>query len=156
MSTKMKKCLLLSNSQNMLGPITKADRVSRTLSSTIRKLTAPPKQIKEHIEKKYSSIPLDNGAVYRGEHRIYETDRLGILCGFDMDVEKLYLQENIDYLLAQVRIFISNWHKLKWKLDHPLIILPCTKHIFIFGVVQPLATDFCTLLIKPFYAFEKI
>jgi serine/threonine protein phosphatase 1 len=50
----------------------------------------------EHIEKAYPSIPLDNGAVYAGKHKIYDTSQLGTLCAFDMDAKQLYTQENIE------------------------------------------------------------
>jgi serine/threonine protein phosphatase 1 len=49
-----------------------------------------------HIEKGYSTIPLDNGAVYVGKNKIFDTSRLGKLCAFDLDTEKLYTQKNID------------------------------------------------------------
>ncbi|MBN1132125.1 MAG: serine/threonine protein phosphatase [Bacteroidales bacterium] len=52
--------------------------------------------ILEHIEKGYPSIPLDNGAVYAGRHKIYDTSQLGKLCAFDMDHERIYSQVNID------------------------------------------------------------
>jgi len=52
--------------------------------------------IEEHISKKYPTIPLDNGAVYGGKHKIYDTTKLGRLCAFDMDKERLYTQKNID------------------------------------------------------------
>jgi serine/threonine protein phosphatase 1 len=52
--------------------------------------------IKEHIEKNFSTIPLDNGMVYTGRHKIFDTSQLGRLCAFEMDSCQLFTQENID------------------------------------------------------------
>jgi len=53
-------------------------------------------EIKAHIEKGLPTIPLDNGAVYVGKNKIYDASRLGKLCAFDLDTERLYTQPNID------------------------------------------------------------
>ena len=52
----------------------------------------------DHIEKGYPTIPLDNGAVYVGKNKIYDTSKLGKLCAFDLASKKLYTQKNIDML----------------------------------------------------------
>ena len=52
--------------------------------------------ILEHIEKGYPSIPLDNGAVYAGKHKIYDTSHMGRLCAYNMDKNILHTQVNID------------------------------------------------------------
>lgn len=53
-------------------------------------------KIKMHIEKQYPTIPLDNGAVYTGKHKIYDTSQLGNLCAYDLDSGLLFTQKNID------------------------------------------------------------
>ncbi|MDA3821572.1 MAG: hypothetical protein PF450_03010, partial [Bacteroidales bacterium] len=46
--------------------------------------------IVDHIQNKNLIIPLDNGAVYAGKHKVFDTSQLGRLCAFDLDTQKLY------------------------------------------------------------------
>lgn len=54
------------------------------------------KQIKEKLLNRASVLPIDNGAVYRKPHKLYDYLQLGNLCGLNIDTFELFIQENID------------------------------------------------------------
>jgi len=54
------------------------------------------KVIEEHILNRKTTVPLDNGAVYSGIHKLFDTSQLGRLCAYNLDTEELFSVKNID------------------------------------------------------------
>jgi serine/threonine protein phosphatase 1 len=48
------------------------------------------------VDKKNNIISLDNGIYIRKFNKIYDYNKLGNLCGLDLDSSELFIQENLD------------------------------------------------------------
>ena len=54
------------------------------------------KVIREHIDKKRPSLPLDNGIYLIQKHFLFDHTQMGHLCAMDLDTQELFVQRNID------------------------------------------------------------
>ena len=54
------------------------------------------KMIREHIDHKRPSLPLDNGIFLVQKHKLYDHTQMGHLCAMDLDTQELFVQRNID------------------------------------------------------------